>query len=223
MNWFYGAWAVFEKDARLEWRSRYAVNMLLMFVLSAILLIAFALGNDDVSPRTQAALLWVVILFAAAVGLGRAFISEEERGTVLLLQLNTRGSMVYTGKLLFNFLLLLSVNLVAVGTFILVLSIPIQSVGLLLTTLFLGALGLAGTTTLLAALIAQTAHKGPLLPVLLFPVLVPLLLSVVTATRHALEGGQGWAAVPNELMTLFGFAGAAITVSVLMFDYAWQE
>ncbi len=223
MNWLYGAWAVFEKDLRLELRNRYAVNMLLMFVLSSLVLVAFGIGETAVSTRVQGALLWVVIVFSAAVGLGRSFISEEERGTVLLLQLNTRGSMVYAGKLLFNFLLILSVNLVALGAFILLLRVDVRAPGLLLTTLALGALGLAGATTLLAAIIARAANKGPLLPVLLFPLLVPLLLSVVSATRAALPQGNGWNAVGDEMLTLIGFAGVVITVSVLLFDYVWNE
>jgi len=93
----------------------------------------------------------------------------------------------------------------------------------LLECLFLGALGLAGATSLLAAIIARTANKGPLLPVLLFPLLVPVLLSVVSATRHALPNGLGWNAAADELLTLIGFAGVVITASVLLFDYVWNE
>ncbi len=222
-DWLYGAWAVFAKDLKLELRSRYAVNLLLMFVLAALLLVAFAVGQEPVSERVQAALLWVVILFSSAIGLGRAFIAEEERGTVLLLQLNTRGSMVYAGKLLFNFLLVLGLNLVALGAFFVLLHVEVRLPGLLLLTLMLGALGLAGATTLLAAIIARTANRGPLLPVLLFPLLIPLLLSVVGATRHALPNGLGWAASGDELMALTGFAGVVITASVLLFDYVWND
>ncbi len=64
MSWIHGAWAVLEKDLRLEMRSRYAVNMLLMFVLSSLLLVAFAVGQNEISPRLRSALLWIVILFS---------------------------------------------------------------------------------------------------------------------------------------------------------------
>lgn len=223
MNWLHGAWAVFLKDARLELRSRYAINLLLMFVLSALLLVLFSVGQTAIGERVQAALLWLVILFSAAIGLGRSFISEEERGTVLLLQLNTRGSMVYAGKLLYNFVLMLALNLVAVGAFILFLNVDVQHLGLLGLTVLLGALGLAGATTLLAAIIARTASRGPLLPVLLFPLLAPLLLSVIGSTREALPGGAGWLAASDELLALTGFAGTVITASVLLFDYVWND
>ena len=225
--WLHGAWAVFLKDLKLELRSRYAINMLLMFVLAAILVVLFAVGREDISTKVQAGLLWIVILFSAAVGLGRAFIAEEERGTVLLLQLNTRGSMVYAGKLVFNFLLVLGVNLVSLGVFLVLLSVEVALPGLLLLTLVLGALGLAGATTLLAAIIARTASRGPLLPVLLFPLLMPLLLSVVNATNNSFAGSipgpDGWTASLNALLALFGFAGVVITASVLLFDYVWND
>ena len=202
MQWLTGTWAVFRKDVRLELRNRYAVNTLLMFV--------------------AAALLWIVVLFSASIGLGRSFVSEEERGTVLLLQLNTQPSTVYAGKLLFNIVLVLGLNAVALGLFLVLLDVPLRAPGLLLTVVLLGALGLSGATTLLAAIIARTARRGPLLPVLLLPLLMPLLLSVVSATRKAILG-TGWLAAQSELLTLIGFAGTTISASVLLFDYVWND
>ncbi len=223
-TWLRGFWAVFEKDIKLELRARYAINMLLLFALGALVVMAFAVGPTPLSARVQAALLWTVLLFAAAVGLGRAFISEEERGTMLLLQLNLRPGAVYAGKLLVNFVLLLALNLVAVAAFAVLLRVQVAWPGLLALTLVLGSVGLAGATTLLSALIARAAGgRGALLPVLLFPVLVPLLLAAVEATRSALLVAEGWAAATDELLMLVGFGGAVITAAVLLFDYIWLD
>ncbi|CAM3360664.1 heme exporter protein CcmB [Rhodothermus bifroesti] len=222
--WLRGFWAVFEKDIKLELRARYAIHMLLLFALSALVVVAFAVGPSPLSAQVQAALLWMVILFAAAVGLGRAFISEEERGTILLLQLNVRPGAVYSGKLLVNFVLLLALNLVAVGAFALLLGAEVAWPGLLVLTLILGSIGLAGATTLLSALIARAAGgRGALLPVLLFPVLVPLLLAAVDATRSALLVAEGWTVAADALLTLLGFGGAVITAAVLLFEYIWLD
>ncbi len=223
-TWLRGFWAIFEKDIKLELRARYAINMLLLFALGALVVMAFAVGPTPLSARVQAALLWTVLLFAAAVGLGRAFISEEERGTILLLQLNLRPGAVYAGKLLVNFVLLLALNIVAVGAFAVLLRVQVAWPGLLALTLLLGSVGLAGATTLLSALIARAAGgRGALLPVLLFPVLVPLLLSAVEATRSALLVAEGWATAADELLTLTGFGGAVITAAILLFDYIWLD
>ncbi len=222
MDWLAGTWAVFRKDLRIELRSRYAVNSLLLFVLGALLLVLFAVGPEPLSVRVQSALLWIVMLFAASIGLGRSFVAEQENGTVLLLQLNTRPSMVFAGKLLFNLLLVTLLTTLATGVFLFLLNIEVPAPGLLALTLGTGAIGLASATTLLAALVARAAREGPLLPVLLLPLLMPLLVSGTSATRKALAG-LPWVQAQDELLTLIGFAGATISAAVVLFDYVWHE
>jgi len=222
MDWLAGTWAVFRKDLRIEVRNRYGINSLLLFVLGALLLVLFAVGPRPLSARVQSALLWIVMLFAASIGLGRSFVAEQEGGTVLLLRLNTRPSMIFVGKLLFNLLLVGGLTLLATGTFVFLLDISVRMPGLLAATLALGALGLAGATTLLAALVARAARQGPLLPVLLLPLLVPLLVSGTSATRKAIVG-QPWLQAQDELLTLVGFAGTTLSAAVVLFDYVWEE
>lgn len=220
-EWLNGAWAVFEKDVRLELRSRYAINMLLMFVAATLFLIVVSIGNAEIQEQVQAALVWMVQVFASVIGLGRGFVSEVEQGTVLMLQLHTRAGMVYAGKLLFNFILLLLVNGLALLAFLFLMNAN-GNAAQLATLLVLGALGLSGTTTLLAAIIARTNQRGPLLAVLAFPMLIPLLLAVVKATKSTLAGAP-WSFIQSEVMTLIAFAGAVITASVLLFDFVWNE
>ncbi len=224
-HWLRGTWAVLRKDLQLELRSRYVLNALLVFVLSALLVVVLAVGADGVDARVQSGLLWVVILFAAALGLGRAFVAEEERGTVLLLRLNTTSSMVYAGKLVFSFLSVFAVNGVLIVAFLVLLSIDVAHAGLLIVTLTVGTLGLSGATTILAAIIARTSRSGPLLPMLLFPLLMPLLLSAVEATHISLVGSSAgaWDAAANSLAAMAGFAGVVISASVLLFDYVWHD
>ncbi len=225
--WLHGTGAVLRKDLKLELRSRYILSTLLIFVASALLLVMLAVGREAISAKLQAGLLWIVILFTAALGLGRAFVAEEERGTILLLRLHTRPSMVYAGKLLYSFLLILAVNVILTGVFITLSGVEIALPGLLGVTLLLGTLGLAGVTTLLAAIIARTSRRGTLLPVLLFPLLIPLLLAAVDATEQSLTGGTpllgGWAASMQSLVAMGSFAGVVISASVLLFDYVWVD
>ena len=222
MTWLAGAWAVFRKDLRVELRSRYAVNSLLLFALGALLVVAFAIGPQPVSARVRSALLWVVLLFAASIGLGRSFVAEHEGGTALLLRLHTRASMVFAGKLLFNLCLIVLLTLTATVVFTLLIGGAVGSPGLFVGTLALGAVGLTGATTLLSALVARAARQGPLLPVLALPPLIPLLISGVGATRKAILG-QGWVAAQDEVLTLIGFAGATLSAAFLLFDYVWCE
>ncbi len=220
MMWLSGAWAVFAKDIRLELRNRYALNALLLFSLSSLLVVRFAVGDVGLGSRTEAAILWIVILFSSAVGLGRSFVGEEERGTVLLLQLNTTAGMVLAGKLLFNFLLTVLLATIATVAFLVLLDVAVALPGMFFLQLLFGCLGLAAAMTLVAAIIARTANKGPLLAVLSFPLLIPLLLVVVGATAASFSGTPG-AEMYSDLLTLVAYAGTVITAAFLLFRFVW--
>lgn len=223
MSWLHGTIAVFQKDIRLELRSRFALNALGLFIAASILIVRFALGNADISPETQSALLWIVILFAAVVGLGRAFVMEQERGTALLLKLTLPPTPIYIGKLTFNIALTLVLNLAAMLVFWVLLSPTVYTWSMLFLALILGAIGLAAALTLLSAIIAHTASSGPLLAVLSFPILIPLLFSVVEITQEALSPTSTWSSVSSDMVALFGYAGLMITASILLFDYVWND
>src|SRR5438046_1661415 len=106
--------AVAAKDIRGELRTRYALNSLGMFILVTVSVVAFTANAERLTYSVAAGLIWVSMFFAAVTGLGRSFISEEERGTSLLLRLSVPSTPVYFGKLLLNVALaLLSNTLIA--------------------------------------------------------------------------------------------------------------
>lgn len=220
MKWL----AVFLKDARLEVRSPASLGTLAMFVASALLLVRLALGREDVSVVVASALFWVVILFAATTGVGRAFVSEEERGTRLLLRLTVPSLAVYVGKLIFNVLLTLALTLITALGFLALVPVPVGAPGLLLATLLLGGAGLACGTTLLSAVLGRTRTSGPLLPVLAFPILIPLLLPLVSLTQLALAAPPGATELArSDLVLLAGYIGLTVSASVLLFEHVWKD
>ena len=106
------AYSLFKKDFSSELRTRYAINSLAMFIIVAISVILFSIGNEKINESLTGGLFWVVIFFTAMSGLSRAFVSEEERGTTLTLQLIASPTVVFTGKLLFNLILVFCMNTV---------------------------------------------------------------------------------------------------------------
>ena len=224
MDWLAGAWAVVANDARLELRTRVALGALGMFVAASLVLVRVALGQGAPSVSVAAALLWVVVVFAAAVGLGRAFVAEEERGTSLLLQLHLRPSQVFAGKLAFNTALMAAVVALAAAGFRVVVPVPLGAPGVWGAGLALGAVGIAGATTLLSALVARARAAGPLLPVLAFPLLVPVLVPAVSLTELASGSADGaWAAAAGDLALMASYAGLLVSASFLLFDYVWRD
>jgi heme exporter protein B len=224
VDWIAGAWAVFAKDARLELRTRVALGALAMFVAASLLLVWLALGRSNPSAATAAALLWIVVVFASAVGLGRVFVAEEERGTTLLLQLSLRPAQVLAGKLAFNAALTLALAALAAAGFRVLVPTPLGAPALFWAALALGALGIAAATTILSAVIARARAAGPLLPVLAFPVLVPILIPAVALTQMAAGSAEGaWAAARSDLVLLGAYAGLLASLSFVLFDHVWRD
>ena len=223
MRWLAGTLSVVANDARLELRTRVALSGLALFVAASMVLVRTAVRGAPTVP-VAAALLWVVVVFAAAVGLGRAFVAEEERGTSLLLQLHLVPSQVFAGKLAFNVALMAAVVALAAGGFRVLIPVPLGAPGVLLAALALGAVGVAGATTLLSALVARARAAGPLLPVLAFPLLVPVLIPAVGLTELASGSADGaWAAARGDLTLMASYAGLLISASFLLFDYVWRD
>jgi len=215
--------AIFKKDFHSELRTRYAINSLAMFIIVAISVIMFAVGQEKVSEGLTGGLFWVVIFFTAMSGLSRAFVSEEERGTSLTLQLVAAPSTVFTGKLIFNVILVFCMNtVIALLYAALFESFVINNFGLFLLSFVFGNIGLAVSSTIIAAIIAKAGAKGTLYPVLSFPILLPLILSSVQLTLFAIDGTSIETA-KFELAIVVSYDVIMLTASYLLFDFIWKE
>lgn len=220
---FTKAIAVFQKDFHSEIRTRYAINSLAMFIIVAISVILFAVGQEKISESLTGGLLWVVIFFTAMSGLARAFVSEEERGTSLTLQLTASPSIVFSGKLIFNVVLVFCMNTVITLLYTALFeSFIIHNFLLFFLSFFFGNIGLAISSTIIAAIIAKAGAKGTLYPVLSFPILLPLILTSVQLTLFALDGTSIEDA-RFELAIVVSYDVVMLTVSYLLFDFIWKD
>ena len=224
MRHFSSTFALIRKDVHSEFRTRYALNALIMFVITAVATILFALRSDQPSSSILSGLYWVVVFFTAMSGLSRTFVSEEERGTTMTLQLIASPSTVYIGKLIFNTALTLSMTIAVTVLYMAVFSTSfvIKSESIFITTVLLGSLGFASASTIIAAIVAKANTRGTLYPVLSFPILIVLLMTVMNSTTKALEGEEFRAALP-EFQILVGYILAMTGGSYLLFDYVWKD
>lgn len=217
------AYAVFKKDFSSEIRTRYAVNSLAMFIIVAISVILFSVGNERISAALTGGLFWVVIFFTAMSGLSRAFVSEEERGTALTLQLIASPATVFSGKLIFNLILVFCMNtVIAILYSALFEAFVIKNFLLFLATFVLGNIGLAVSATIIAAIIAKAGAKGTLYPVLSFPILLPLILTCVNLTLFSLDG-IGFETAKFELAIVVSYDVIMLTASYMLFDFIWKD
>ena len=164
--------ALFWKDWQSELRTRYAINALGMFIIVTISVIMFSIGGEKITNYLTGGLLWIVIFFSAMSGLSRSFVSEEERGTTMTLHLIASPTTIFSGKLIFNLVLVFLMNAVITFLFsILFVSFEIKNYLLFVIAFFLGNTGIAVSSTIIAAIISKANSKGTLYPVLAFPIL----------------------------------------------------
>jgi len=215
--------ALFSKDWQSELRTRYAINALAMFILVTLSVILFSIGQEEVSEQLTGGLLWVVIFFSAMSGLSRAFVSEEERGTTLALQLSASTNTVFFGKLTFNIVLVFLMNIFITILFAMLFdSFIIRNFSLFLILFVLGNIGIASSSTIIAAIISKASSKGTLYPVLSFPILLPLILTLIELTKFSIVGTEVNQAFV-EIMVLFSYDVIMTTASLLLFDFIWKD
>jgi heme exporter protein B len=210
------------KDFRSEIRTRYSINGLIMFIIVTISIIKFSLGEEKLSNELHAGLLWIIIFFSNSSGLSRVFVAEEDRGTSFVLKLTANSRAVLLGKLIFNSALSFIINFVVVFLFLVTMDMTVNSTGLFIAVVIIGNFGLTAVMTIIAALISKSSSKGTLYPVLSFPLLLPLLLTVINATWMSFEG-TSFGEVSAEFQIIVSYTIVVLTASFLLFDLVWND
>jgi heme exporter protein B len=215
--------ALLEKDLKSEYRLRYSITSVFLFVLISATIIIFCTKNIDINTDTFAGLLWVVMFFGSMAGLSKSFVSEEERGTAIFLKLMAKPSSIYFSKLLFNSILCIAINFISLFIlFLFIGGIKTGSLDLLILVMIFSGIGLAAASTIISAIIAKASSKNALFPVLSAPALMPLVIVGLESTVMALEGSP-FNEIKNNLIIMLGFSGAVIAISYILFDIIWEE
>jgi heme exporter protein B len=215
--------AVVWKDLRAEFRSRELFSAMLVFSLLIILIFNFALELDIKTRQSvTAGVLWATFAFAGTLGLNRSMAIEKDRGCLdgLLLAPVDR-SAIYFGKVISNLAFMLIVELIVLPVYSVLYTINLFQPGLLLVIL-LGSIGYTGVGTLLSAMSVQTRTRDILLPILLFPVVIPVILAAVKASNGFLAGAE-MDEILLPLNLLIAYDVIFIAVAFMVFDNVVEE
>ena len=216
---------ILRKDLRIEARSREGVNTLLFFSVLLVFLFRFALGPTEAQIRQAApGLLWLAFILTGLWGMARTFQVERENDCLEFLQL-APGDLggLYLGKLLVGCCLMWATELAILAMFGLFFHLDLWPViGPLLPILILGTVGFVAIGTLFAAITAQLKAREVLLPLLLFPLMVPILLAASRLTELALIG-ESLGAEPHWLRLLIIFDVVYVVLGYLTFPFIMED
>ena len=215
--------AVIWKDLAAELRSRELLSAMLVFSLLVILIFNFAL-ELDIKTRTTvtAGVLWVTFIYAGTLGLNRSMAIEKDRGCLdgLLLAPVDRAA-IYFGKMLGNLVFMLIVEAIVIPIYSVLYNTNLFNAGFLLVTL-LGSIGYVTVGTLLSAMAVQARTRDILLPILLFPVIIPVILASVKASMGFLQGIE-LAEIMPWINLLIVYDIIFLAVAFMTFDYVVEE
>lgn len=213
--------AILWKDIRCELRSKQMWIGMGLFALLVLVIFNFAfdLRVDDIAAVAPGA-LWVAFVFASLLGLGRTIAAEREKGSMdRLLLCPVDRKAIYLAKLLGNMLFIGVVEIVALPVFAALFNVPLFT-GTLLPIVLLGTLGVATIGTLFSAMVAATHAREILLPILVFPLIVPVVIGAVRATGSLMVPGAN---EPPWLGLIAAFDILFLSISLLLFEYVIEE
>ena len=215
--------AVAWKDLAAELRSRELFTSMMVFSLLVILIFNFALELDITTRKSvTAGVLWVTFAFAGTLGLNRSMSIEKDQGSLdgLLLAPVDR-SAIYFGKVLSNLTFMLIVEAIVLPVYSFLYNVNLLQPGLMLV-LLLGSIGYIVIGTLLAAMAVQSRTRDVMLPILLFPVVIPVLIAAVRASNGYLTGDDPANIVP-WLNLLIVYDVIFTSLAYMVFDFVVEE
>jgi heme exporter protein CcmB len=226
MRFLSDVWLVVAKDLAIEWRSREIVYTTLFFAVSCVLVFAFGFVREG-RPLDDAAagILWIAIAFSGTLAIGRTFEGERQNQTLrALLASPIDRPALYLGKLTAVLILLAAVECILVPLVALMfggrfLVHPVMMAGLLV----LGSVGFAAVGTLFAAMLLRSRSRDVLLPIVLYPVTVPVIIAGVRGTAALLQSEADLASARAWGAMLLCFDVVFITLALWTFEAVVSE
>ncbi len=215
--------SVFVKDLRSELRTRQSIYSVLLFITNAVILVLFSLNGTRLNAEFFSSAFWLILVFAASIGMSKSFVSEEERGTGMYLRLAASDDHVFVGKLCYNFLLLLGICVVGTILFTVIFDLAvIQDISSFALTMLLGSFGVSTAMSFSAALIARSQAKGAILPVISFPLLLPILFIGIEATTKSIVG-SAFRFIASDLVLMLSYSIVLLIVCFWLFPFVWKD
>ncbi|HFC00405.1 MAG TPA: ABC transporter permease [Phaeodactylibacter sp.] len=219
MNTFQEIWFLFKKELTLEFRQKYAISGILLYIFSTIFVVYTS--AISVGPKEWNVLFWIIILFASVNAVAKSFV-QESGGRQLYYYTLVNPIAIIISKMLYNTLLLLLLSFLAYGIFSLVIGSPVRDNNLFFLAIFLASLGFSITFTFISAIASKANNSASLMAILGFPIIIPILMTLVKISSNALALMQD-SSIDKDIMILLSIDLLMAGAALLLFPFLWRD
>jgi heme exporter protein B len=209
------------KEMVLEWRSKYALNGILLYVVSTVF-VCFLSFVSVPEKLTWNALFWIIMLFASINAVAKSFL-QESKGRHLYIYTLVSPVALIIAKTVYNSLLMIGLTLIALLFYTLVFSFPAGAdMGMYLVATVLGSLSFATIFTMVSAIASKAGNGGMLMAILSFPIIIPVLIVLIKLAKNAIDGLDRSVSL-DDIGLLAVINVLVMAVSLLLFPYLWRD
>jgi heme exporter protein B len=212
-------WALIGMQMKTEWRQRYAINGVLLHVAATVFVVQ--LSAKITNPPTWNAIFWILMLFSTISAIGRSFI-QESRGRLLYYYGLAKPLHFILSRLIYNSIVMVFLSTACLAFYILFIGNPIQYIGMYGVIVILASVGYASVFTMISAIASKSGNSHILMPVLSFPMIIPLLLVAIKASKKAMDGLEP-SLMYQDIGILIFLNVAIIALSAVLFPFLWKE
>ena len=214
------------KDLLLEWRQKYALGGIVLYVLSTVFVIYISLSQENALQQLEKKiwniLFWVTILFSAVNAIAKSF-TQENKERLLYYYTITSPQAVILSKIFYNTFLMILLSFICLMIYFLMIGNPVEHIAMFSITILLGGSGFSFIMTMISAIASKAGNNATLMAVLSFPLILPLILVLMKLSRICYIDIAQFSDATNELILVAAIDVLVLGLSYILFPYLWKD
>ncbi len=207
------------KEVLLEWRTKYALNGILLYVISTIFVCY--LSFKQISPTAWNALFWIIMLFASVNAISKSFVQENPARQLYYYSMVSARAVILS-KMIYNMGLMLLLSVIALAFYTVVFQNTVGDPLFYFLSVVLGSVSFSGVFTMISGIAAKSGNSGTLMAILSFPVIIPVLIILIKFSKAAMDGLDRSLSY-DEIGVLLAINLIVCIVSILLFPFLWRD
>ncbi len=212
--------ALIQKELLIEWRQRYALGGILLYVVATVFICYLSFKNI-IEVNTWNALFWIIILFASINACAKSFL-QESRGRMLYYYTLTSPQAFVLSKIIYNAILMLILSLICFAFYSLFMGNIVENLPLFLLIIVLGSIGISSLLSMMSAIASKANNNFTIMAILSFPIIMPILIVIIRLSQNAIDGTDFYYNLKYFSM-LFSLDVIVIALAYLLFPYLWKD